>query len=67
MSEATEALSAVDAIASGRFDRFLLSLHLAVQDRMNVLGKTVREDMRWRSSRSERRPATDVGRGHAGH
>lgn len=43
MSEATEALSAVDAIAAGRFDRFLLSLHLAVQDRMNVLGKTVRD------------------------
>lgn len=43
MSEATEALSAVDAIAAGRFDRFLLSLHLAVQDRMNVLGKTTRD------------------------
>ena len=41
MSDATEAMSVVDAIALGRYDRFLLSIHLAVQERMRVLHTSV--------------------------
>ncbi len=43
MSQATEALSIVDAIAEGRYDRFLLSLHLAVQNRLEATKSSVRE------------------------
>jgi hypothetical protein len=43
MSAASEALSVVDAIAEGRYDRWLLSLHLAVQHRLEVTQSSVRE------------------------
>jgi hypothetical protein len=45
MSQATEALSIVDAIAEGRYDRFLLSLHLAVSHRMAAIDSSVRQQV----------------------
>ena len=45
MSAATEALSVVDAIAEGRYDRFLLSLHLAVSHRMAAIDTSVRQEV----------------------
>jgi hypothetical protein len=62
MSEATEALSVVDAIAEGRYDRFLLSLHLSVADRMRVLGKSVREETLAQFQERERARLADRGR-----
>lgn len=45
MSAASEALSVVDAIAEGRYDRFLLSLHLAVSHRMSAIGTSPRQEV----------------------
>ena len=45
MSAATEALSVVDAIAEGRYDRFLLSIHLAVAHRMADTKASVRQQV----------------------
>ena len=45
MSKATEALSIVDAIAEGRYDRFLLSIHLSVQHRLAAIDSSVRQQV----------------------
>ena len=45
MSDATEAMSVVDAIADGRLDRFLVSIHLAVQYRLTATGRSVRQEL----------------------
>ena len=45
MSKATEALSIVDAIAEGRYDRFLLSIHLSVQHRIAAIDSSVRQQV----------------------